>query len=178
MPFCRKCGRRLPPYSESCPDCGTSTTGPLINIKKTSSVKSFGTVARTKVAKSVVPVKDIIISIKVIDHTKSAKAVTPTKSAIANSYTPVIPSKPAAPAEIQPAHEIKKSNISLKEDFITNPHDYETQTFSFNLQCPNDHFWRAYKSLPLSNGRAFCPKCGELLRKPKQKKRKPAGFNY
>jgi len=141
MPFCRKCGRRLTSYSKICSECKTSTTGPLIDIKKASTVKSFKTVAPTKIAKAIVPSKDIIISIKVIDPTNSANAVAFNKGfSNANSNTLNSPSKPGVQAEIYPAHEIKQSKISLKEDIMTNPHDYETQTFSFDLQCSNDHF--------------------------------------
>ena len=57
----------------------------------------------------------------------------------------MFPSKPVAPVEVYPTHEIKQSNVSLKEDIIANPHDYETQTFDFDLQCPNGHFWQAAK---------------------------------
>jgi hypothetical protein len=155
-----------------CPECKTSTTGPLINIKKASAAKSFKIAALTKIAKATVPRKDAIISIKVIHPTKSAKAVEPAKAVTnANSSAQNIPFKSAVPAELFPTHQIKQSKISLEEDIITNPHDYETETFGFDLQCSNDHFWHAHKALPVSNGKAFCPKCGEHLRKTKQKKR-------
>ncbi len=177
MPFCRKCGRCLPPYSKICSECKTSTTGPLINIKKTSTVKSFKTVAPTKIAKAIVPSREIIISIKVNYPTNSANAAFDKAFSNANSKTLNNPSKPGVPTEIYPTHEIKQSKISLREDIITNPHDYETETFSFDLQCTNDHFWPAHKSLPISNGKACCPKCGEPLRKPKLKKRYgPSGY--
>jgi hypothetical protein len=71
-----------------------------------------------------------------------------------------------------PPHEIIKSNLSIEEDIITNPQDYETQPFSFDLACPYGHFWRAGKALPVSNGKAYCPKCGDGLRKPKSKKQR------
>jgi hypothetical protein len=150
----------------------------VINIKK-AATKSYKTAASTKITKAIVPNRDIIISIKVIEPTKPAKAVAPTKAvSMANSNTQSIPSKPAPPAEVYPTHQIKQSNISIEEDIITNPHDYEKQPFSINLECPNGHFWRAGKPLPVSKGKAFCPKCGEPLKsKAKQKKLKP-GFNY
>jgi len=127
-----------------------------------------------------VPKRDIIISITVIEPTKSAKPVASHKAVTStNSDIPRFASKPAAPTETHPTHEIKQTNVSLKEDILANPHDYETQTFGFNLQCSNNHFWPAYKAVPISKGKAFCPECGEPLIKPKQKKRQsPPGFNY
>jgi hypothetical protein len=74
---------------------------------------------------------------------------------------PAPPPKPTSPAPVYPPHEIKQSNVSLKEDILANPHDYETQVFPFDLQCPNSHYWRAGRALPVSNGRAFCLQCGE-----------------
>ncbi len=71
--------------------------------------------------------------------------------------------KPAVPAE-EPKHEIKQSNLSIEEDIITNPHDYETQTFDFDLRCRHDHFFPAGSTLPVSKGKAYCPICGEQLR--------------
>jgi hypothetical protein len=180
MPFCRKCGRRLLPYSESCPDCLTSTTGPVINLKKLTAAKSFKIAASSKIVKAGVPRNDSIISIQVIDPIKSTKVDAPVKVInTINFHTQIIPSRSATPAVVPPAHEIKKSKISLKKDIISNPHDYETQAFGFVLQCRNDHFWSGRKALPISNGKAFCPKCGEPLKKLKPKqKRRPAGFNY
>ena len=172
MPFCRKCGRCLPPYSKICYECKTSTTGPLINIKKASTVKSFKVATPIKIAKAIVPIKANAISIQVIDPTKLANAVNLAKIFNnANSNIPSVYSKLATASKIYPTHKIKQSNLSLKEDIVTNPNDYETQTFSFDLQCLNNHFWPANKALPISNGKACCPKCGEPLRKPKPKKR-------
>ena len=172
MPFCRKCGRRLPPYSESCPECKTSTTGPLINLKK-AQAKSHKNSGPSKIIKAAIPRKDIIISVKVIDPAKPAKTVVPTKATVVtNSNVTRFPSKSVSPVEVYPMHEIKQSEVSLKEDIVANPHDYETQTFDFNLQCPHNHFWRSGKPLPVSNGKAFCPKCGEPLSKPKPKGKK------
>ena len=179
MPFCRKCGRRLALYSKNCPECKTSTTGPIINIKK-AAIKSYKTSAPTKIAKAMVPERDSIISIIVIEPTKSAKLVACNKAVTsANLDFPSFASKTAAAIEVHPMHEIKQTKVSLREDILANPHDYETQTFGFNLQCSNNHFWSAYKPVPVSKEKAFCPKCGEPLKKPKQKKRqRPAGFNY
>jgi hypothetical protein len=294
MPFCRKCGRRLVEYSEVCTDCGTSTTAPLINIKKGQVEKSpkaanateiVKPTALKKVARAVIPTKTII-QVKTITPTNSpviakvtpknelikisitkttTKVITPTKTAVTTTTmkpiaqvkpfasakpvvspkpvlsakhiikpkkitqtkpiapftiafarpvaaptitlhkpvtspkpatqptyviqpkpvtqpTPVIvpvklapqpksvpPLKPVIPAVVYPPHEIIKSKISLKEDIIAHPEDYETQTFDFNLKCPNGHFWREGKKLPVSKGKAYCLKCGELLRKPKPK---------
>lgn len=181
MPFCRKCGRRLSPYSKSCPECKTSTTGPLINIKKASAAKSFKATALTKIVKTIVPTRDITVSFKVIEPTKSTEVIYAKAAPLSKFNTPRFNSKTVASTEISPKHEIKQSNLSLKEDIIANRHDYETQTFGFDLQCPNNHFWKSGKVLPISNGKAFCPKCGEPLKepKPKQKKRhRTAGFNY
>lgn len=169
MPFCRKCGRRLPEYSKICPECKTSTTGPIINIKK-APAKNSATVASEKITKAVIVAKKAAISFRVVPLTKSAKrngsaeAFTPTKS--------VIPTKPAVPDGAYPGHEILKSNASIEEDILINPKDYETQTFNFDLQCKYSHFWPAGKALPTSNGKAFCPKCGEQLEKTEQHKRR------
>ncbi len=170
MPFCRKCGRRLAEYSESCPECRTSTTAPLIKIKKATVSHSVAATASKKVAKAIIPAKPIIISIKVIDQDKPvkeggrSKATAPTKS--------IIQPKTPSPATVNPPHEIIKSNVSLEEDIINNPQDYETQTFNFDLICPHSHFWSAGRAVIVSNGRGYCPRCGERLRKPKSKKSK------
>ncbi len=252
MPFCRKCGRRLVEYSESCPDCKTSTTAPIINTKKASSAHPW-VVTRTKVTKAIVP-SGAIISVKTLPAEKATipkyspkqeivridllprkNVVTVTQSAqvktkkaapvlhVAKTIAPVkvgIPSKVVTPVNLYPKHEITKnalspkkdiatppvspnktqkapappetktitppkvvipaivypkteiikSNVSLKEDILAHPHDYETETFDFNLKCPNDHFWPAGKALPVSNGKAYCLQCGERLSKPKRKK--------
>ncbi|MCW4029265.1 MAG: zinc ribbon domain-containing protein [Candidatus Bathyarchaeota archaeon] len=261
MPFCRKCGRRLREYSKSCPDCGTSTTAPIIKIKQASSTKTAIAAATNKVAEPVIsavpepvkvpvqvkvaalsspppkPAPKPVLSAKHIRSTKTAKPkstkpappevlfpakTTPPKSVIqakpkrtlsrkiiatqsvpppipppkpapppkaatptiqlsetktAFFVEPVLPPKPTipvAPAPVLPPHEIIKSNVSLKEDFIAHPQDYETETFHFSLRCINDHYWRAGTELPVSNGKAICPQCGEMLRKPRKKgSRKP-----
>ncbi len=84
----------------------------------------------------------------------------------------VEPPKPVAPVPEIPPHDIIKSNVSLKEDYIAHPEDYENQAFDYNLICPHKHFWEEGVLLPISNGKAFCPKCGERLRKPKQRQRR------
>jgi hypothetical protein len=80
--------------------------------------------------------------------------------------------KPITPAPVYPPHEIIKSNVSLKEDLLANPRDYETETFPFDLECPQEHFWPEGKALPVSKGKAYCPQCGERLGKPKPKKKR------
>lgn len=301
MPFCRKCGRRLQEYSESCPDCGTSTTAPLINIKRSQSSRQLHTdrdassarafipevshiqikvvtdkPARTvATAKKVSPAKVVppkaVVEVKAFVPATPAKPIVqpkpvlsakhivkPTKSKptkIAAAFTianarpvagletpqprpaapkpltqakPVVleksisdpkpavdvttlaqptlvaqpepivatikpiapppkaaqpkpmfspakhtaPPKPITPAPVYPPHEIIKSNVSLKEDLLANPQDYETQTFPFDLQCPQEHFWTEGKALPVSKGIAYCPQCGERLGKPKPKKKR------
>jgi hypothetical protein len=168
MPFCRKCGRRLPQYSESCPECGTSTTGPLIKIKKVPPDHKFKAAAPTKIAKAIIPTNEAVISVKTINPTKPAKTSTLAKTTI--PAKPIIERKSASPTEDHTKHEIIKNNLSLEEDIITNPHDYETQTFDFDLSCPHDHFFPAGKLLPVSNGKAYCPECGEQLRKTEHRK--------
>jgi len=168
MPFCRKCGRRIVEYSKSCPQCGTSTTAPLIKIKKGRATHSVQTVLPKGVAKEIVPF-DSVISVKVIVPTKPAKAMVPVKAVTkAKPITSLISNKPVIPATVYPKTEIIKSDVSLKEDIIAHPKDYETQHFEFDLQCPNGHFWPAGKALVVSNGKAYCLKCGERLRKPKR----------
>jgi rRNA maturation protein Nop10 len=170
MPFCRKCGRRLPEYSESCSDCGTSTTAPIIKIKKTSAAHSFKPAAKTKIAKAVIPKRHIIVSVKVIAQPKKVKPVVLAKVVIKpKSFAS---SKHVTPAVVYPEHEIIKSNLSIEEDILENPKDYEMQIFDFDFKCANGHFWRAGVALPVSNGKAYCPECGERLTKPKPKKRR------
>jgi hypothetical protein len=82
---------------------------------------------------------------------------------------PPSPPKPVTQAPVYPPHEIIKANVSLKEDILAHPHDYETETFEFDLVCPNKHFWREGTSLPVSKGKAYCLKCGERLSKPRKK---------
>jgi hypothetical protein len=293
MPFCRKCGRRLPEYSENCTQCGTSTTSPLIKIKKASASQLFRATASKKIAKAMIP-KVSPIQIKVITDkpnktattdkaaatTKAATSITatspfkvatppkdvaPTKPVLSAKHIvkpkkatqtkptapftisfarpvagpsmvqrkpvgshrpitqpvqhrsvvssapvlqrkpvaqvapitatpvapiisskpvyaplnptvtlakPVAPSKTIPPAPVYPPHEIIKSKTSLKEDILTHPEDYEMQSFDFNLKCSNGHFWREGKMLPVSKGKAYCLKCGEILSKPKAKKRR------
>jgi hypothetical protein len=225
MPFCRKCGRRLVEYSESCTDCGTSTTAPLLKTKiapkKASAVRIVKAVAPKKLAKAIIPSKTTV-SVKVIAPAKAAKTIvsvkasaptkivqakpaikpavpaksivpakTVTKPAAPAPAKPIPPAKtvpspeyaitfkPVAPAEDYSPHEIIKSNVSLKEDFIAHPEDYEKQTFNFDLQCVNGHFWPEGEALPTSKGKALCPKCGELLKRPKRKRgRKSQGHHF
>jgi hypothetical protein len=302
MPFCRKCGRRLPEYSESCPDCGQSTTAPMISTKRIQSSHSPNgevkiikaarpeavpvikiKVAPKKPVKVVTPVKAVapvkvastklvtaaqlnapikvatppkpteehkpVLSSKHIVKPKKAKetkpatafsinfarpfsgleapqrkptsqpstrkpvayaappveqpviqpeplialvqpvaepqiAPRPVQAAIATptfqsnpvsqhkwAPKPVIRSEPLAVLTIEP-HEIIKSNVSLKDDIINNPNDYEKQSFNFDLKCPNGHYWSEGELLPVSKGIAFCLKCGDRLSKPKSKKRR------
>jgi len=299
MPFCRKCGRRLAEYSEVCTDCGTSTTDPIINIKRTQSSRSFNTGSDKKIVKAIIPIASPV-KIKVITD-KPAKVATPIKAAtgpkavapaktvtivtaatpfkvatppkeaasrkpvlsakhivkpkkviqtkptspfsitfarpvaglnivkrkqVASSipisqpfqsrsvvssapvlqpksvdqvapipaslvasiapsnpvYTPLDPNftlakpvvspRPITPAPVYAPHEIIQSKTSLKEDILIHPEDYEMQSFDFNLKCSNGHFWREGKMLPVSKGKAYCLKCGELLSKPMAKKRR------
>lgn len=176
MPFCRKCGRRLIEYSVRCSDCGTSTTAPLIKIKKAPAVFMGKVVVPAKVAKTIVPVEIISVPKKIfknshksVTSTKAVKTIVPAK-AVSTAKPIIHATKPITPVKVYPEHEIIKSSVSLKEDLAANPQDYETQTFSFDLRCPNGHFWSAGKALPVSNGKALCLKCGEILRKPKPNK--------
>ncbi|MDR0373341.1 MAG: hypothetical protein LBI79_07295 [Nitrososphaerota archaeon] len=171
MPFCRKCGRRLREYSEKCPECGISTTAVLINIKKSSSNRLFRASTQPQLAKTAAISVDSIISVKVISP--SRKVVIKAKSArLPKAVISVVPAKPVVSAIVYPPHEIIKSNLSIGEDIITNPQDYEKQSFEFDLRCPYGHFWPEGKTLPVSNGVAFCPRCGERLRKSKPKRRR------
>jgi hypothetical protein len=85
---------------------------------------------------------------------------------------PLSPPKPVPQAPVYPPHEIIKAKVSLKEDILAHPHDYETETFEFDLICPNKHFWKEGTSLPVSKGKAYCLKCGERLSKPRKKSRR------
>jgi hypothetical protein len=168
MPFCRKCGRRLVELSESCPECGTSTTAPLIKIKKASGAHPVRALASKKIAKAIIPAEPIVISVKVIAPEKAVKAVVVAKEA--KPAKSIVPAKPIVAAVVSLPHEIIKSNISLKKDITQNPQDYETQTFDFDLICPNGHFWPEGAKVLVSNGIGFCLRCGERLRKPETKK--------
>ena len=187
MPFCRKCGRRLPEYSESCTECGTSTTAPMVKVKKGPAVRVKAP-SQTQTTKTFEP-PVTIISLK--PKAKPAKPAAPAKTEAPIKEAPpakpippprkvsaktVPPPEPLAPLTIEP-HEIKKSNVSLKEDIIKNPNDYEKQPFNFDLKCPNGHFYPEGVELPVSKGIAFCIKCGERLSKPKRKK-KPRYHRY
>ena len=147
----------------------------MIKIKKAPVAYMDKTVAPEKVANAFVPVKIISFSNKILKNSlksdplnKPVKTIVPAKSIF--TAKPIITNKPVIPAKVYPEHEIIKSNLSLKEDLAANPQDYETQTFGFDLRCPNGHFWSAGKALPVSNGKALCLKCGEKLRKPKPNK--------
>jgi len=195
MPFCRKCGRRLVEYSESCPDCGTSTTSPIIKVKKLNknspSVLLIKPVGLKKVTKASIPFVSTI-TVKEIQPIKAykpqkpaapPKLVAPQKQVLAKpAATPkpafAEPKKAVVPAVVYPITEIKISNVSLSDDYAANPHDYETQAFDYNLKCIKGHFFGEGKLLPLSKGKAFCPKCGEKLRKPKRKQRQNLGRTF
>lgn len=277
MPFCRKCGRRLVEYSKSCPDCGTSTTAPLINLKKTSASHNFKAPEKGKVVRAVLPpASPVVIKVKTaapksaasakpdiaaeivippeanaVAQTKRAsksssgayvpikifappKEAEPTKSVFSAKHKskpkpkaaasvrsvvqliklktphkpvaalskpalstkpnkkmqpalalkpaeppkPVAPTKPITPAPVYPPHAIIESKVSIKEDILANPQDYETETFEFDLTCPNHHFWPEGADLPISKGKAYCPQCGEQLRKPKPKHRRRRYHRY
>jgi hypothetical protein len=85
---------------------------------------------------------------------------------------PLSPPKPIPQAPVYPPHEIIKAKVSLKEDILAHPHDYETETFEFDLICSNKHFWKEGTNLPVSKGKAYCLKCGERLTKPRKKSRR------
>jgi hypothetical protein len=172
MPFCRKCGRRLIEYSKSCAECGTSTTAALIKKdhkpKKAPCAEVAAAFAPKVIALPVIPRK-VAHPIKVMAPAKAARTVPPAKTdapfKVFQYAKPVTP-----PIAAYPPHEIKKTNTSIEEDILANPKDYETQSFGFNFKCCHGHFLRAGKPLPISNGKAFCPVCGEALRKPKKRK--------
>jgi hypothetical protein len=155
----------------------------LIKLKKTSAKA----VAPTKVATAMVPVRStfpfkVVPPVKpavpekvIIKHRELIGKLAQAQAAHAKTATPetakAMPiAKPLVPAKVYPPHEIIKSNVSLKEDITSNPQDYERQPFDFDLKCSHGHFWPAGKLLPVSNGKAYCLKCGERLRKPKPKK--------
>ena len=175
MPFCRKCGRRLVEYSEKCPQCGTSTTAPLIKIKNSRAHRTFNASFQNEVTKPLIQF-EYNISSKVIvppEPVKVPNGIAPSRviaKVKAATKPKSIATKPFIPAIVYPKTEIIKSNSSLKDDIITHPQDYETQPFDFDLQCPNNHFWTAGENLVVSDGKAYCPRCGERLRKPKPKR--------
>jgi len=162
MPFCRKCGRRIPQNSESCPECGTSTTGAIIKVKKAATIQAHKAVPKTKIAKVVLPTAEKSVIVTLVAPTPQTEIAPPPKTATAAEQTRQ--TKQNIHSADTPNHKIKQSNLSLEEDIITNPHDYETQIFEFDLRCPHGHFFSAGKALPVSKGKAYCPECGEQLR--------------
>jgi hypothetical protein len=164
--FCRKCGRRLAPYSKNCSDCGTSTDCPMIKFKKVpASANKFEGDTKTKVAETFVLAGKAVLSFKIVDPTKHVKP----------AFTNKVPNTLRQKASIQKdtiRHQIKQSTTSIEEDIITNPKDYETQIFSYNMLCSYEHFWPKGKALPVSKGKAYCPTCGEQLREARQKSRR------
>jgi rRNA maturation protein Nop10 len=86
--------------------------------------------------------------------------------------TAAVATKPATPAPVYPPHEIIQSKVSIKEDILAHPEDYEKEAFEFDLKCHNGHFFKEGTMLPVSKGKAYCPQCGERLSKPKPKKRR------
>ncbi len=136
------------------------TSGGLKKVAKASipfvstiSVKEVAPLKTVKPAKPIMPPKPVA----------SKKPFSVTKP------TAAVPPKSVNPVVVYPKIEIKKSDVSLSDDYAANPHDYETQDFDFNLKCVRGHFFGEGKQLPLSKGKPFCPKCGERLRKPKRK---------
>ena len=69
------------------------------------------------------------------------------------------------PANVYKVDIIQSKDVSTEEDIITNPADYVHQTFSRELYCPYGHNWSSGTLIPMSNGRPYCPKCGERLKK-------------
>jgi len=120
-----------------------------------------------KLATTPKPATPLVVPVAQPTSAASVQQVIPPPPAVAP------PPKPAAPimaAPEYPPHQIIQSNTSLKEDILAHPEDYETQSFDFDLVCKNKHFWPEGSKLPVSNGYAYCLKCGERLRKPKPKK--------
>ncbi len=162
------------------PDWAAQATVP-VSTKVFSSAKPVKTVLQAKAAKPVTAAtvylkhKDVIAKLAKTSIFRSSKKVELKKTAetkVKVQEEPYFPSKLIIPAVVSAPHEIIKNNLSTEEDVITNPLDYETQAFNFDLSCPNGHFWRAGRVLPVSKGKAYCAKCGEQLRKPKSKKRR------
>ena len=84
----------------------------------------------------------------------------------------VTQAKVVTPAPVYPPHEIIQSKVSIKEDILAHPEDYEKEVFEFDLKCHNGHFFKEGTMLPVSKGKAYCPQCGERLNKPRPKKRR------
>jgi hypothetical protein len=80
--------------------------------------------------------------------------------------------KPITPAPVYPPHEIIQSKVSIKEDILAHPEDYEKEAFEFDLKCHKGHFFKEGTMLPVSKGKAYCPQCGERLNKPRPKNRR------
>jgi len=139
-------------------------------VKKTRSSANLKAPVTTKIDKALVPGYESIISIKIIDPSEQAKKPNPIKTPQARQEEFVL-TKPALPKEEPKKHEIKQSKLSVEEDIITNPRDYETQTFDFDLECTHNHFFPEGSTLPVSKGKAYCPICGERLGKPETKKK-------
>lgn len=63
-----------------------------------------------------------------------------------------------------PKVDLKPSNLSTEEDVITNPHDYQYQSFSYAHRCIYGHNWPPGTLLPIAKGYHYCPECGEKLK--------------
>ena len=85
-------------------------------------------------------------------------------------------------AKASPKTDIKPSNLSTEEDLITNPQDYQYQSFSYAHHCLYGHDWPPGTPIPIAKGKHYCPECGEKLKIAKSglkrlKTKKKANFS-
>lgn len=123
------------------------------------------------------PPTPIVQPLPVIQITPFAVTVEPPsppqpKPAPITAQTVATQSSPITPAPVYPPHEIIQSKVSIKEDILAHPEDYEREAFQFDLRCHNGHFFTEGTQLPVSKGKAYCPQCGERLNKPRPKNRR------
>ncbi|HEY9755150.1 MAG TPA: hypothetical protein V6C97_08315 [Oculatellaceae cyanobacterium] len=123
----------------------------------------------------IAPIAPVIEPLPIIQVTPFAVTVEPPpqpKPAPAPIQIMVPQAKPVTPAPVYPPHEIIQSKVSIKEDILAHPEDYEKEAFQFDLRCRSGHFFKEGTQLPVSKGIAYCPQCGERLNKPRSKKRR------
>lgn len=125
-----------------------------------------------KPATAPIPVVEPLPVIQVTPFAVTVEPPPQSKPAAAPVQIVATQAKPVTPAPVYTPHEILQSKVSIKEDILAHPEDYEREAFEFDLKCRNGHFFAEGTQLPVSKGKAYCPQCGERLSKPKPKKRR------
>jgi hypothetical protein len=141
-------------------------------IEKVAAQPQPKTVATPAPIASIAPVIEPLPIIQVTPFAVTVEPPPQPKPAPAPVQVMVQQAKPVTPAPIYPPHEIIQSKVSIKEDILAHPEDYEKEAFEFDLRCRSGHLFKMGTQLPVSKGIAYCPQCGERLSKPRSKKRR------